>query len=341
MSRGKTKPRVGAAVSCHHCGLPCDVTHVEADGHDFCCVGCRTVYGILSAGGMTRFYELEEAPGATMQGIEAGRSFEFLDDGDVRRRLLDFSDGTHARVTLTVPAIHCIACVWLLENLFRLKPGIGRSEVNFARKTVAIAFDETQLKLSELVAFLTTIGYEPDLNLGSVDDAHEDKAARRLVTQIGVAGFAFGNIMLLSFPSYLGLNPATEATLQGFFGVLSLVISLPVLVFSARDYWTSAWLCLRRRVITIDFPIAVGLAALFLQSAVHHRPPRRGVPRLLLGPRLPAPCRPLVPASHNRQPCVRSHVPFLFPPFRVASREGHRHGGADHETRRGRPDHRA
>ena len=87
----------------------------------------------------------------------------------VREQLVDFSDSKTTRVTFRLPAIHCIACVWLLENLFRIRSGIGQTQVNFLRKEAAISFETGKVKLSEVVALLSSLGYEPDLKFADLD----------------------------------------------------------------------------------------------------------------------------------------------------------------------------
>ena len=104
------------------------------------------------------------------------------------------------------------------------------------------------------------IGYEPSLTLAELDRAAEAPRSR-LGLQVGVAGFAFGNIMLFSLPLYLSLDSATGPTFRWLFGCLSLALALPVVTFSASDYWRSAWASLRQRTLTLDVPIAARLAA--------------------------------------------------------------------------------
>jgi Cu+-exporting ATPase len=251
---------------CYHCGTPGPAALFAHEGHPFCCAGCRTVYQILHENGLEQFYRLEQTPGARVGQAPAADRFASLDHPDVRTRLADFADGRTTRITFHVPAIHCAACVWLLENLYRLQPGIGRSTVNFPRREVAISFADEHIKPSQVAGLLASLGYEPVLRLNDLDKPARDPALRRAHLQIGVAGFAFGNIMMLSFPSYLGLNPVTEAALQRMFGWLSLAIAAPVLIYSAADYWKAAWRSIRQKIITIEFPIAIGLAALFGQS---------------------------------------------------------------------------
>ncbi len=154
----------------------------------------------------------------------------FLDDPAVQQRLLDFTDGKISRVTLQVPAIHCIGCVWLLENLFRLNPGIGKSQVNFARREVSIAFSPEKIRLSELARLMASLGYTPQLTLGELDQSRSDPRRKGQWLQLGIAGFAFGNIMLLSVPLYLGLDSLSAPVLKPLFGALSLALAAPVLV---------------------------------------------------------------------------------------------------------------
>ncbi|HXF09381.1 MAG TPA: heavy metal translocating P-type ATPase metal-binding domain-containing protein, partial [Desulfuromonadaceae bacterium] len=253
-----------AAANCFHCGEPC-VSVEHSDGEkSFCCRGCLTVYELLSENGLGRFYDLNRTPG-TRAEPQPDR-FAYLDDPVIQPKVLDFTDGKTCRVTFHIPAIHCVACVWLLERLFQLHAGIGLSRVHLARRELAVTFAADKITLGELAGLLASIGYEPSLTLAGLEKRPRQPTARRWL-QVGVAGFAFGNIMLFSVPRYFGLSNATGPGLQAVFGYLSLALALPVLVFSASDFWKTAWLAARRRAVTLDIPIAIGLAALYAQSA--------------------------------------------------------------------------
>ncbi|HMO52550.1 MAG TPA: heavy metal translocating P-type ATPase metal-binding domain-containing protein [Kiritimatiellia bacterium] len=263
---GSATAHAADGTACAHCGLDCPPNPPRLGGQMFCCNGCRAVYQILAENGMERFYAIESAPGVRPPDTPA--AYAALDQPDVRRRVVDFSNGNVTRVTFRIPAMHCAACVWLLEHLYRLIPGVGRTEVNFPRKEATILLEDGQLALSALAEKLAALGYPPELKLDRLSGMTDTTGHRRLLLQLGVAGFAFGNVMLLSFPSYLGLDPVREAELLSFFGWVSLALSLPVLLFSARDFFRGAWQGLRRRFLTIDFPLALGIGALFVQSAV-------------------------------------------------------------------------
>src|SRR5436853_3044962 len=162
----EAQPR--AAVKCFHCGTPCRAGAFAHDNKSFCCHGCLTVFELLTENGLSNFYELADTAGVRVKATR-GDQFKYLDDPIVRERLVNFQDQCSTRITFHIPAIHCIACVWLLENLFQLKPGIGESQVNFPRKEVAITFENARVKLSEVVALLASLGYEPELKLSDVD----------------------------------------------------------------------------------------------------------------------------------------------------------------------------
>ena len=193
--------------------------------------------------------------------------FDFLDVSEVRERIVDFSDDRQTRVTFRVPAIHCTACIWLLENLFRLRPGIGQSRVNFLRREVSITFETPSVRLSEVVSLMASLGYEPDLKSSDLDAKPASGISRRLWLQLGVAGFAFGNSMLFAIAGYLGLDSVHGPAFRAMTGKIQLLLAIPVLLYSALGYWQAAWNGLRARTAVIEIPIAAGLVAIFGQSA--------------------------------------------------------------------------
>jgi P-type Cu+ transporter len=152
--------------------------------------------------------------------------------------------------------------LWLLENLQKIKKGVLRSQVNFSRKLVTIEYNPAFIALSTIAGSMASIGYAPVITL---DEKKEKKNSHSLIAKVSVAGFCFGNIMLLSFPEYLGLN-SSEYFLQQLFSYFNITLSVPVLLFCAQDYFLNTWTSIRQRQINIDVPIAVGLAALFFRS---------------------------------------------------------------------------
>jgi Cu+-exporting ATPase len=251
---------------CFHCGLPCSGARFAIEEKVFCCRGCLAVFELLRANGLDEFYTLAGPSGITGGAKAEANQFAFVDGPAVRPQLVDYSDERLTRVTFHVPSIHCVACVWLLENLYRLQPAIGESQVNFPRKEVAISFRTDEVKLSDVIGLLDSLGYGPELKLASLERQPKDLRRERLWMQLGVAGFAFGNTMLFSIASYLGLDSVSGPGFRRLVGIISALLAAPVVLFSAQDYWRPAWLSLRQRLLNIDVPIAAGLLALFAES---------------------------------------------------------------------------
>ncbi|MDD5141063.1 MAG: heavy metal translocating P-type ATPase metal-binding domain-containing protein [Verrucomicrobiales bacterium] len=265
-----------SSSGCFHCGEACADDSFSLEGKSFCCFGCQTVFSLLHENGLEQFYELNSRPGIRIRSPVAAAKWAFLDDPVVQEKLFDYADKTQVKVTLHLPAIHCVACVWLLENLFKLHPGVGRSLVNFSRREAAITFAPDKIKFSELAALLASIGYEPELTFGALEKAKASPLAKKSWLQIGVAGFAFGNIMLMSLPFYFGLDSFSGPWFRNVAGWLGLAFALPVVTFSASDFWRAAWFSIRQRVLTMEVPITLGLGAIYAASifeVLSHRGP--------------------------------------------------------------------
>lgn len=250
-------------VTCFHCGDPCAEDHRKHNDKDFCCHGCEVVYDLLNEAGLCDYYELEKQPGVKRrESVDEQRS-EFFDLDEVRDRLVEFSEQGITRVRFNVPQMHCSSCIWLLENLHRIDPNILRSRVSFADKELTITFREEALPLASLVKLMRRIGYGPQLTNANAE-SRKGAVPRMLYVRLGVAGFVFGNTMMLSFPEYLGAD--NEAGLKVGFQWLIVLFSFPVVFFLSTDFFRSAWAGIRSRTVNIDQPIALGIVALWTRS---------------------------------------------------------------------------
>lgn len=259
----KTKNNI--PVNCYHCGEQCDEI-VEMDSKTFCCEGCKQVYLLLSENNLCTYYNFDKNPGIKAKGKFVSERFAYLDDAGTVNKLVQFSSDTQTNVTFNLPQMHCSSCVFLLENLHRIAPGITKSQVNLQRKEVFIIFDPKQISLRKVVELLAFIGYEPCISL---KDSTQKKAVtynKKQIYQIGVAGFCFANIMMLSFPEYFSSGNIEQAGLKATFTWLNLFLSLPVLLFSASSIFISAWKALRQRFLNIDAPIALAIIVTYSRS---------------------------------------------------------------------------
>lgn len=254
-------------VNCDHCGDDCGNDLVKTDDHNFCCNGCASVFELLASCNLGDYYKYQETPGIKVLKATDKEAFAFLDNEDIVQKLAQFKSENLVKVVLKLPAIHCASCIWLIENFKKLVPGVIESRVNFVKREALFTYDPKLLTMRKLVEQLDTVGYAPDLNFETTRVNEKKSHNRRLIFQMGVAGFCFGNIMLLSFPDYLSGGAEVGAGYRKFFGYINFVLALPVLLFSAQDYLRSAWLAVVHRKINMDVPISMGIIALFLRSS--------------------------------------------------------------------------
>jgi len=268
IKNSKTKSS-NTSLSCYHCGELCPQSDISIGDKYFCCNGCKLVYELLKENDLCAYYSLTQAPGTPPAEAGIHSRFSYLEDESLKRQLLTYSDHHISKITFKIPAIHCSSCIWLLENLYRVDTGISESKVNFLRRELRLTFLNEKTNLRKIVETLASIGYEPEINLASVKKEVQKSADKELYLQIGVAGFAFGNIMLLSFPEYLAGDQVIDQTFLSFFGYLSIFLALPVLLYSSLGYFRSAFNSLRQKAINMDVPVSLGILTLFIRSVFH------------------------------------------------------------------------
>jgi len=253
---------------CYHCGEDCADETIHYDGKDFCCNGCRSAFQLLDESGLCNYYDLDANPGINLKNTKHRPRFDYLEDDEVIDRISDFRDKNRLSLSLYIPNIHCTSCVWLLENLQKLDGGVLQSSVNFLKRELSLLIDADKTTLREIVEQLVTIGYEPEIRLDKLDSGSESSHQNRsLWLKMGVAGFAFGNIMLFSFPDYLDTTGSgLGGSFHVFFGALNIILAIPVLVYSSSDYLKSAYAALKQGGINLDVPISIGIVALFSRS---------------------------------------------------------------------------
>lgn len=251
--------------NCYHCGDICRDTTIVHQEKFFCCNGCKTVFDILNENDLTYYYDLQATPGKTPLEIE-GR-FDFLENEHIIHQLLEFNEQDTQIVSFVIPHIHCSSCIWVLENLNKLNSAVKNAQVNFPQKSVRITYNIAEINLKELVLLLCKIGYEPNISLEDFNKK-EKRIDRSLIYKLGVAGFAFGNIMFLSFPEYFEVSEFWLDKFKIVFRWLMFAFSVPVVFYSGRDYFISAYKGLRSKILNIDVPIAIGISVLFLRSTL-------------------------------------------------------------------------
>lgn len=253
-------------LTCYHCGEECKDEDFVIEEKHFCCFGCQTVYEILQDNDMCAYYDMSTHPGVNRRVIADTRKYAVLDDEQVRTSFVHFSDGTQSHVTFYLPAMHCSSCIWLLEHLHKLGSAIISSRVDFPKKEVRIVFLENEIALSKVAMLCDSVGYEPLLSLSDLEQKPERSFQRKRLIKIGIAGFAFGNVMMLAFPEYLSGAGLNDPALNNLFRMIALVLSIPVFFYCADEFYISSWKSLKNKYLNIDVPIALAIIITFFRS---------------------------------------------------------------------------
>lgn len=254
-------------IQCFHCGEDCDDQIIRKDDHAFCCQGCSTVYQLIQSADLDGYYQFNATPGTKSESKISQQFIDALSVPEIVDELVVFQQDGFCRIAFTIPAIHCSSCVWLLEKLPELLPGVHRSTVNFTTRVLNVNFNPDKVALKDLVLLLDQLGYRPllDVNRSAKKTA---STQRKMLIRLAVAGFCFGNIMLLYFPHYFGDLELTNPAHSEFFKYLSLILSLPVLIYSAQPFLKGGWTSLKTKSLNIDVPISLGILVLFIRSLV-------------------------------------------------------------------------
>ncbi len=255
--------QISDKIICFHCGDECKSGDIAIGDKYFCCNGCKTVYQLLEQNDLCDYYQIQNNPGITKTSNK--RNFEFLDNESIKDKIILFKNNNFSSASFYIPQMHCSSCIWILENLSKLNGGIIFSEVDFLKKTCSVRFNEELITLKNVVELLDSLGYTPLFNLDN-NTKQNKNSYKSLYYKLGVAGFCFGNIMLLSFPEYLSLNDFETDNLKTIFAYLNLILSIPVILFSSSQYYISAFKGIVKKIINIDFPITLGIVVIFIRS---------------------------------------------------------------------------
>ncbi len=252
-------------TTCYHCGENCDDS-VYLEEKQFCCDGCKLVYEILNENNLCKYYDISKTPGINAKGKFIAEKFAYLDDEKVKHKLISFTNGKQSRVTFFLPQMHCSSCIWLLENLYKINSSVISSQVNFPKKEVSVFYNESEITLREIVELLAFVGYEPQINLSDLETKKGGNYNRNQIYKIGLAGFCFGNIMMLSLPEYFSGGQFYDTSLKYLFTYIILFLSIPIFLYSASDFFISAWKGFQQKIINIDAPIALAILITFTRS---------------------------------------------------------------------------
>lgn len=253
---------------CFHCAVPVPSgsrwrARIDGAEQPFCCAGCLGIAQTIRAAGLADFYvrrteRAETPPNAPDEWTHYDIAAEA--QGLITRV------GDHHEISLLLEGIRCAACIWLSESYVRRIPGVIEFNVNFATQRARLAWSARQAKLSDVLRAIAGIGYRAY----PYDPARREALARRegraLLTRTAVALLSMMQVMMFSLPAYVsvdGVEPA-QARLLAW---ASLVLTLPVVLYSALGFFAGALFDIRMRRLGMDVPVALGVGAAFIASA--------------------------------------------------------------------------
>ncbi|MGI9304268.1 MAG: heavy metal translocating P-type ATPase [Gammaproteobacteria bacterium] len=248
---------------CFQCGhpVPPDTSYaVEIDGRlrPVCCQGCATVARATTAAGRQAVY-----PTSSSRGPEALHELKVFDRPDVQRSFVHHSDERTSEVSLLLEGVTCAGCVSLIEHHLARLPGVDKVEVNYSTRRARIRWDALQTRLSEILTAVRGLGYDAHPYDQRSRQESLERERKQLLRRLGVAGVFGMQVMTLAVALYAGAWSGIESEFKDFFQRMSLLLTAPVLFYSAQPFFRAAWAAASKRTIVMDAPISLGIALAF------------------------------------------------------------------------------
>jgi Cu2+-exporting ATPase len=261
---------------CYHCGLPIPagaVFAVEIDHvrREMCCAGCQAVAQAIVGNGLTDYYRHRDAmPESPREALpQALADFGLFDHPDVQKNFVRRAEGAagehEQEAALILEGITCAACIWLNESHVRRQPGVTAIDINYTTRRARVRWDERVTKLSAILEAIAAIGYRAhpyDIGRSEQLAQKERKAA---LWRLFVAGFGMMQVMMYAVPVYLAHGDMTP-DIEQLMRWASLILTVPVIGYSAAPFFVSAWRDLKLHRVGMDVPVALGVGAAFAAS---------------------------------------------------------------------------
>lgn len=257
---------MSAEPHCSHCRLPLGDDPVRDGKRSYCCAGCHAVASAITSLGLEAYYA--ERQGAGRPAPLPRSDFEHFADAAFLATHCRKVSADAVETELYLEGVHCSACVWLVEKLPNLLPGVERAQLHYAEGLLDLRFRPGDVSLSQIANTLSRLGYDPR---ESVKDSARDaqrNSERKLIARMGVAGAAFGNAMLLAFALYSGEASDMSQAEAHFFRWLSLLVSIPAVLYAGMPFFRGAVAAFRARAPHMDVPISLGVVVATVWSAV-------------------------------------------------------------------------
>lgn len=260
--------------ACFHCGLPVPPgstfhSHVLGEDRPMCCPGCQAVADAIVDNGMEDYYRYRTEPGAR-PADDVSRMLEELsvfDRPEMQKSFVANREGDTREASLILEGIVCSACVWLTERHVRQLPGVISFSVNFSTHRAQVSWDNRQIKLSEILHAIASIGYRAH----PYDPNRQDRVFKRerhiLMQRLAVAGLVYLQVMMISMALYFGDYLGINDQLRYFFWWMSLILSTPIVLYSGQAFFKPAWRDLKQKQVGMDLPVSLSIILAYAGSA--------------------------------------------------------------------------
>lgn len=260
-------------TDCYHCGLPVPPQtrhYVRIDDRQrrMCCIGCEAVAQSIVDNGLVDYYRHRDAmPETRREALPAElQELGLFDHPDFQKSFVR-PVGEHEReATLILEGITCAACVWLNEQHVARLPGVSAIQINYATRRARVRWDERSVRLSGILAAIQAIGYRayPYDAERSEQIAHRER--RSMLWRVFVAGFGMMQVMMYAFPVYVAGEGDMSWDIELLLRWASLLLTLPVVLYSAAPFFQRALRDVRLRRLGMDVPVALGVGSAFAAS---------------------------------------------------------------------------
>jgi Cu2+-exporting ATPase len=261
---------MGAQLDCYHCSEPVPrglrvFARIADRDEPVCCVGCKAVAELIHANGLSAYYQFRSRPDADAGLRQQPSAWAHYDADDMQSRYLH-REGDTAETTIEIGGLYCSACVWLLENALKRHKSTESIAVSPATRRAVIRWNVAAMPFSELLGTIAGVGFRPrPLAAGHAPDSAHDEY-RHALKRLLVAAAAGMQVMMFAVALYAGDFFGIEGAIEKFLRTISLLVTLPIVFYSARPFFAGAWRGLRARSPGMDLPVAIAIAAAFLAS---------------------------------------------------------------------------
>ncbi len=260
--------------TCFHCGLPIPASadyrvQIDDQSQPMCCHGCQAVAQAIVDGGLTDFYRYrtDKSPQGRDLVPEQLNELALYDRDDVQQSFVQKEAGDTREAALILEGIVCAACVWLNERHVRALPGVREFAVNYSTHRARVRWDNQLIRLSDILDAITVIGYQArPFDPGRQEQVYRDER-RAALRRLAVAGLGMMQVMMLAVALYAGADDGMDAKLRNFLRWVSLLLTVPVVLYSGKSFFTSAWRDLKRHQLGMDVPVAIAVGSAFAASA--------------------------------------------------------------------------